>query len=181
MPGQLLQCQTRPRPAVVGGVIHFQLRALRAQGAVAMLESLVIVNPQWSDGRGQVISDFGFGPWRKRAEDFLATFERSDSLVETRIGNPGSIDTATGERFVNGGVVRVLRAYPGAYDVHCVIADGTSAFLTTADARPGYKELEAAITAGRAQGMEIFTRCVVGVGAAGRWHTLAVLGAFRQR
>lgn len=147
------------RDKSVGAIIYPTAERLKdIEGAVAMLESLVIVNPQWSDGRGQVISDFGFGPWRKRAEDFLATFERSDSLVETRIGNPGSIDTATGERFVNGGVVRVLRAYPGAYDVHCVIADGTSAFLTTADARPGYKELEAAITAGRAQGMEIFTR-----------------------
>lgn len=38
----------------------------------------------------QVISDFGFGPWRKAADDFLATFEPSYALKEKRIGSPGA-------------------------------------------------------------------------------------------
>jgi hypothetical protein len=37
----------------------------------------------------QVISDFGFGPWRKAADDFLATFEPTYVLKERRVGNPG--------------------------------------------------------------------------------------------
>ncbi len=40
--------------------------------------------------RLQVISDFGFGPWRKAADDFLATFEPSYALKEKRIGSPGA-------------------------------------------------------------------------------------------
>jgi hypothetical protein len=41
-----------------------------AQGGkrVAML-----INPQWIN-RGQFISDFGFGPWRKAKEDLVASF-----------------------------------------------------------------------------------------------------------
>lgn len=78
--------------------------------------------------------------------------------TEQRIGNPGSIDAATGERFTSGGVIRVIRCYPGQWDAHVVIADGTSAPLKSFQERPGYKDLDAAITEGRAQGLEIFEK-----------------------
>ncbi len=38
---------------------------------------------------GQIISDFGFGPWKKAAMDFLDTFKPAYRLVEQRIGAPG--------------------------------------------------------------------------------------------
>ena len=50
---------------------------------------LILVNPQWRNA-GQVISDFGIGPWKKAADDFLGTFEQSYSLKERRIGSPGA-------------------------------------------------------------------------------------------
>ena len=37
----------------------------------------------------QVVSDFGIGPWKKAAEDFLATFEPAYFIREKRIGSPG--------------------------------------------------------------------------------------------
>ena len=33
----------------------------------------MLINPQWSL-TGQLISDFGFGPWKKAKEDLIATF-----------------------------------------------------------------------------------------------------------
>jgi hypothetical protein len=62
-------------------------------------------------------SDFGIGPWKKAAMDFLDTFVESYSLVEQRIGNPGSVDPATNERYTSGAVVRILRSWPGKYQV----------------------------------------------------------------
>ena len=128
------------------------------QSAADQLEQLIIVNPQWNLSKGQVVSDFGIGPWKKKAEDFLATFEPTFSLTEQRIGNPGSIDAATGERYVSGGVVRILRSYPGAFDIFVVIADGSSAHLRSLDKMPGYKELDAMIVEGRKQKMDIFQK-----------------------
>lgn len=46
------------------------------QSVTEQLQQVFIVNPQWSTG-GNIVSDFGFGPWRKAAEDFLATFEQA--------------------------------------------------------------------------------------------------------
>merc|ERR1719235_1163404 len=37
---------------------------------------LLFANPQWST-QGQVISDLGFGPWKKRNEEFIAGFEKA--------------------------------------------------------------------------------------------------------
>ena len=33
----------------------------------------IIANPQWNTS-GAIIGDFGFGPWKKRAEDFVGKF-----------------------------------------------------------------------------------------------------------
>ena len=44
----------------------------------------VLVNPQWQN-EGQLISDFGFGPWRKAKEDVVAKFTEVYSVRELRI------------------------------------------------------------------------------------------------
>jgi hypothetical protein len=41
------------------------------------------INPQWQT-KGNVVSDFGFGPWRQRAEDFLQRFPVSYGLEQVR-------------------------------------------------------------------------------------------------
>lgn len=62
-----------------------QIRALaEKQGRL-----LLIVNAQWNES-GQIVSDFGIGPWKARAYEFLDTFEPSYSLIEKRIGAPGT-------------------------------------------------------------------------------------------
>ncbi|KAL4421315.1 hypothetical protein ABPG75_010606 [Micractinium tetrahymenae] len=116
---------------------------------------LLIVNPQWRN-EGQVVSDFGFGPWRKAADDFLATFVPSFCLKEKRIGSPGTVDAATGTRFVSGGVVRLLRRYPGPYEAYACAPNGSSQLLERVDAEPEYKELDAMIKRGRQAKLEIF-------------------------
>lgn len=76
--------------------------------------SILIINPQWNDS-GQVVSDFGFGPWKKAAEEFLGKFERTYFLKEQRVGSPGSVDPSTGQRYVSGAVVRILLTTPKEY------------------------------------------------------------------
>lgn len=116
---------------------------------------LLLVNPQWNSS-GQVVSDFGIGPWKAAAEAFLAIFEPTFCLKERRIGNPGTINAATGMRFSSGGVVRVQCRFPGAYEVHAMAADGSSQLLGTSGTEPTYQELEAMIARGRKQKLEIF-------------------------
>lgn len=50
---------------------------------------------------GNLVSELGFGPWRKANEEFIATFENSYQLYEQRIGAPSSVDVATGGWAVN--------------------------------------------------------------------------------
>ncbi len=78
---------------------------LLAKASTKDQRPLLVVNPQWRT-EGQVISDFGFGPWLKAAEDFLSQFETTYSLSEQRIGNPGSLGIRTQDWLNNGGVVR---------------------------------------------------------------------------
>lgn len=61
---------------------------------------VILVNPQWTTRESQVISDFGIGPWRQRAEDFLSQFTTAFSQVERR---------------VSGVTARVVRSYPERY------------------------------------------------------------------
>jgi hypothetical protein len=116
---------------------------------------LLLVNPQWRE-EGQVISDFGIGPWKKAAMDFLGTFLPAYFLKEKRIGSPGTIDTATGTRFATGGVIRVLRRWPGVYEAYAMSADGSSQLLSSTESEPRYNELDAMITEGRKRKLEIF-------------------------
>eukprot|EP00884_Botryococcus_braunii_P015871 jgi/Botrbrau1/2968/Bobra.0026s0035.2 len=54
-----------------------ELVEARADGWVLM------VNSQWQGG--QAISDFGFGPWKRRKEEFVATFKEVFVLKQFRI------------------------------------------------------------------------------------------------
>lgn len=118
---------------------------------------LLIVNPQWSEAANyNIISDFGIGPWRKAAMDFIDTFQPTYILKEKRIGNPGTINAATGTRFSSGGVVRVLKEYPGSFEVHAMAANGSSQLLTVTGTEPTYKDLEELIRDGRRKKLEIF-------------------------
>ncbi|KAK3237438.1 hypothetical protein CYMTET_52489 [Cymbomonas tetramitiformis] len=85
---------------------------------------LILVNPQWSM-QGNVVSDFGFGPWRQRAEEFVQAFVTTYSLEESRIGNSSSVDPRV---VLDSGVVWVQHAYPVGWQAH-LVADGTSSGL----------------------------------------------------
>ena len=43
---------------------------------------VLMVNPQWQTG--QLISDLGFGPWRRRNEEFIDSFQNVYSLKRLR-------------------------------------------------------------------------------------------------
>lgn len=119
---------------------------------------LLLVNPQWRE-EGQVISDFGVGPWRKAAMDFLSQFQLTYSLKEKRIGSPGTINGATGTRFSSGGVLRVLRQWDvenKAYQVYAMAANGSSQLIATTPTEPKYSQLDDMISEGRRRKLEIF-------------------------
>lgn len=86
---------------------------------------LLLVNPQWQPG--QVISDFGFGAKRKAAEEFLSTFEFVYGLKTSRIRSAD---------------VRILKCFPGKWQVHLAKSDGSTTCLSLEDKRPSYKRLE---------------------------------------
>ncbi len=60
-------------------------------------------------------------------------------------GPAGTINTATGTRFTTGGVIRVLRQFPGGYDAWAMAADGSSQLLTTLDKEPSYQVMRTAL------------------------------------
>ena len=43
----------------------------------------VLVNPQWT--KGNLVSDFGIGPWRRRNEEFVGSFQQTYVLKQMRI------------------------------------------------------------------------------------------------
>lgn len=114
-----------------------KLRELEAEQARVML----LVNPQWRT-KGNIVSDFGFGPWRKKAEDFVAKFVPTYRLTEQRIGAASTLDPATGDYMGNGGVARLLQVFPAKYQVFSIGQDGSSACIMQVAAEPTYKELE---------------------------------------
>jgi hypothetical protein len=137
------------------------------------------VNPQWRE-EGQVVSDFGIEPWKAAALSFLDGFERSYSLRERRVGNPGTVDIVTGTRFASGGVLRVRRAWPGGWEAHACAADGSSQLLgAPAESEPSYKALEAALEEGRRQKLPIFrvARLATRLGGAGEGEAAAAAPA----
>jgi hypothetical protein len=78
------------RNALVGRHLNPAGCRLRtATCAGALLQQLLQLS-LWAAGP-QVVSDFGIGPWRARAMEFLGTFEPSYTLAEQRVGAPGSV------------------------------------------------------------------------------------------
>ena len=102
----------------------------------------LLVNPQWNES-GQIISDFGVGPWKRRAFDFLDTFAPAFHLTETRVGAASTRDPAKGGDYMGtGGVARILKTHGGAWQVFAMGGDGSSECVRVEPTRPGYEYLE---------------------------------------
>ena len=103
------------------------------QEAAAGGTATVICNPQWNLTGGQVINDFGVGPWKRRAEAFVDSFAPAYVLEEIRVGDAS-------------GVVRLLRAYPDP-ETHIYLLSGTKSgkpeLLESRAERPSYAQLVA--------------------------------------
>lgn len=91
----------------------------------------LLANPQWSS-KGQIVSDFGWGPWRKANEELVGSFRQTYCFKQMRI---------LGEE------VRVLYAYPGQWQLHVLEDDGTLPLVWSGDAVPSYTEMEALLRA----------------------------------
>ena len=93
---------------------------------------LVVVNSQirTNDDGSNLISDLGFGPWKKKNEEFLAQFEMVYWLSEQRI---------------QGETVRLLKSYQQPWQLFVLTemtADMEPECVQTFEKRPTYKELE---------------------------------------
>jgi hypothetical protein len=132
-----------------------KLKQLKELAADKSIKLLLVVNALWKT-EGNLVSEFGVGPWRKANEEFVATFEPSYLLYEQRIGAPSSINMASGTRYESGAVLRVLRTYPGQFIVHVMAPDGTSQAIGGFDTKPKYKELETFIQEARKSKLAIF-------------------------
>lgn len=86
---------------------------------------LLVINSQWQIA-GQIVSDFGFGSSRRSAERFVSSLEDVYYLKRVR---------------VLGDEVRVLRCYPGRWQVHFIRSAGESELLSLEDDRPTYQRL----------------------------------------
>ena len=119
-----------------------ELRALAKLGDANAAAVTLLVNPQWVES-GQVISDFGIGPWRRRAEDFLRTFESTYSLTESRVGAAATRDPARGGDFMGvGGVGRILKTKTSAFQIFAMGQDGSSECVCVVPSEPSYAFLE---------------------------------------
>lgn len=97
----------------------------RIDDALSGRRLMLVMNAQWQP-RGQVISDFGVGAKRKKAEDFVASFE--DTYHLSRVG-------------VFGDDVRILRAYPGPWQVYFMSKDKKPKLLTCDVKQPTYERI----------------------------------------
>ena len=96
---------------------------------------MILVTPQWNPGGEgyNVVSDFGFGPWRAANEKFVDSFSLAYALVERRIGAASTLD-ATGDNMGRGGVARLV--FGGStsdepWSVWAMGGDGSSALIGT--------------------------------------------------
>lgn len=85
----------------------------------------LMINPQWQGGN--LVNDFGVGPWRRRSEDFVASFQEVYILKQMRI---------------SGDNVRLLRNYPDGWQVYLAPEGQTPQLISVLETRPSYRELE---------------------------------------
>ena len=99
-----------------------------------MGQPLLLVCPQWIM-EGKLVSDFGFGPWRRRAERFLDKFALTYRLVERRVwpkdgktgddvGGPGLLMSSSSRSASS--VVRILTTYPNTHTAYLVAGPGAN-------------------------------------------------------
>ncbi|KAA6424033.1 MAG: AAA+-type ATPase (ISS) [Trebouxia sp. A1-2] len=87
---------------------------------------MLLINPQWQTD-GQVVSDFGFGRGRSDAEKFLAALQDVYCLERVR---------------VLGDDIRLLKCYPGDWQVHYTWPNGRGSLLMGVEpTRPSYSRL----------------------------------------
>lgn len=118
------------------------LKQIRSLASSDENRPLLLINPQWRNS-GQVVSDFGFGPWRRQAEEFVNSFEIVYTLTEQRVGEASNVTSSS------GGVVRILKCYPGSWQVHLMLLDGKSEVVGVFPSQPTYKAVEDAVREGR--------------------------------
>ena len=135
--GVLANAAGTVRALVIPNAQNLQtLRDLAALGDANGTQITLLVNPQWNE-RGQIVSDFGVGPWKKRATDFLSTFEPTYSLAEYRVGAAATRDPARGGDYMGvGGVARVLKTHGGGWQTFAMGADGSSECVVSGDPNP---------------------------------------------
>lgn len=124
---------------------------------------LLMVNPQWGLSR-QVVSDFGFFG-RKKAEEFLARFEDTYFLKSYTIAGdgircgrystdilctPASVSRTKPPRAMEERDIfvprRVLRSYPGDWQIHLVNEEtGENTLVCSTPERPSYQLLKETI------------------------------------
>lgn len=89
-------------------------------------------------------SGLGFRLWSlEKAEEFVGSFENTYTLTEQRVGEASNVTSSS------GGVVRILKCYPGNWQVHLMSSDGTDDVVGVFPAQPTYKEIESAVKEGR--------------------------------
>jgi len=86
---------------------------------------LLLLNPQWQ--AGQVISDFGFGDQRKQREKFVQSFSNVYFLKQIRI---------------LGEDVRLLKSYPGLWQVFVTNKGGEVECVGVEEEKPSYKRVQ---------------------------------------
>mmetsp|Transcript_15529 Transcript_15529/g.40161 ORF Transcript_15529/g.40161 Transcript_15529/m.40161 type:complete len:325 (-) Transcript_15529:184-1158(-) len=111
----------------LGAIVFPTGQTLKAVKELAKNDSrlVLMINPQWQGG--QIISDFGIGPWKKASEEFVESFEDVYYFKQTRI---------------TGDDCRVLRSYPGKWQVHVQDAEGNSPCVAMEDVKPSYVRLQ---------------------------------------
>mmetsp|Transcript_3966 Transcript_3966/g.18211 ORF Transcript_3966/g.18211 Transcript_3966/m.18211 type:complete len:404 (+) Transcript_3966:91-1302(+) len=141
--GVLQNAKGSVRALVIPNAQNLQnLRDLAALGDANGTQITLLVNPQWNEA-GQVVSDFGVGPWRRKAMDFLQTFESTYSLTEYRVGAAATRDPVRGGDYMGvGGVARVLKTHDSAWQTFAMGADGSSECVRADATEPTYEYLE---------------------------------------
>ncbi|KAL3136401.1 hypothetical protein ABBQ38_005658 [Trebouxia sp. C0009 RCD-2024] len=87
---------------------------------------MLVINPQWQMD-GQIVSDFGFGRAKADAQKFLTSFQDVYCLERVR---------------VMGDDIRLLKCYPGDWQVHYTWPNGKGTLLVGVEpTRPSYARL----------------------------------------